>query len=96
MLTMSVHAIGNLEGLQCTKALLTHFAPLPAALNERLAPGLQPGPHGMRAHRVQLSFLCREMGLACLKLALGGGKLRTELYFRFDEAEGGSRRRGRQ
>ena len=93
---MAIHAIRHLQGLQCAETLLPHLAPLPTALNERLAPSLQPGPHGMRAHRVQLSFLCREMGLACLKLALGSGKLRAELYFRFDEAEGGSRRRGRQ
>ena len=91
---MAVHAVRHLQALQRTQALFAHLAPVPAALNERLAPGLQPRPHGVRAQGVQLPLFRREMRLAGLQLALRGGELGADLDFGFDEAEGGCGARG--
>ena len=93
---MTVRAAGHGQALQRAEALLAHLAPMPPALDERLAPRLQPRPHGVRAQGVQLPLFRREMRLAGLQLALRGGELRADLHLGLDEAERRGRARGRE
>lgn len=95
-LTVTVHATREFQRLERSQGLLAHLAPCPPALDQRLAPCLQTCAHGNRAHNVQLALFRGEVRLACLQLALRGGKLRTNGHLRLDEAEGGRGRRGEE
>ena len=96
LLTMGIETVWCIESLEGSERLLAHLAPLPPALDERFAPGLESRADGGSARHGELALLAREVGLACLELALCRGELGANLDFGLDEAEGRRRARGRQ